>query len=69
MLQLFSFITVVIQAHASWLPENVQNSYTLHAAHSYHIKLLHQEYMEQCMTVHIEKLKLNYGTHSPAAVV
>ena len=40
-------ITVVVQAHASWLPEIklYENlTYALHAARGYHVKLQHQCY-------------------------
>ena len=47
-----SFITVIIQAHPSLLPEHqlVRKSYTPHAACAYCIKLQRQGYMERRTT-------------------
>ena len=48
-----SFITVNVQAYASWLPEIklYENlTYVPHAACSYDVKLQHQEYTEQHVT-------------------
>ena len=43
-------LTVVIQAHASWLSELYENlTDILHADRGYHVKLQHQEYTEQSM--------------------
>ena len=43
-------LTVVIQAHASWLSELYENlTDILHADHGYHVKLQRQEYTEQSM--------------------